>query len=64
MFVTDRPYCNFEVFLGKESLTIRTMKDLNYENVVPKLSYFYDDIIVPEFFTKKILKLKGPVKSY
>ena len=40
------------------------MKDLNYEiDVVLKLSYFYDEVIVLEVFTK-ILKLKGPVKSY
>ena len=31
------------------------MKDLNYANdVVPKLSYFYDEVIVPELFTKNI----------
>ena len=28
---------------------------MNYENdVVPKLSYFYDEVIVPELFTKNI----------
>ena len=31
------------------------MNDLNYENdVVPKLSYFYDEVIVPELFTENI----------
>ena len=55
MFVTGRLYCDFEGFLVKESVTIRIMKDLNYENdVVPKLSYFYDEVIVPELFTKNI----------
>ena len=55
MFVTGRLYCDFEVFLVKESVTIRTMKDVNYENdVVPKRSYFYDEVIVPELFTKNI----------
>ena len=64
MFVTGRLYCDFEGFLVKESVTIRIMKDLNYENdVVPKLPYFYDEVIVPELFTKKILKLKGPVND-
>ena len=54
MFVTGRLYCDFEGFLVKESVTIRTMKDLNYENdVVPKRPYFYDEVIVPELFTKK-----------
>ena len=39
----------------KESVTIRIMKDVNYENdVVPKLSYFYDEVIVSELFTKNI----------
>ena len=55
MLVTGRLHCDFEVFLVKESVTIRIMKDLNYENdVVPKLSYFYDEVIVPELFTKNI----------
>ena len=55
MFVTGRLYCDFEGFLVKESVTIRIMKDLNYENdVVPKLSYFYYEVIVPELFTKNI----------
>ena len=55
MFVTGRLYCDFEVFLVKESVIIRIMKDLNYENVVvPKLSYFYDEVIAPELFTRNI----------
>ena len=54
MFVTGRLYCDFEVFLVKESVSIRIRKDLQYENVVPKLSYFYDEVIVPELFTKNI----------
>ena len=55
MFVTGILYCDFEVFLVKESVAIRIIKDLNYENdVVPKFSYFYDEVIVPELFTKNI----------
>ena len=55
MFVTGRLYCDFEGFLAKESVTIRIMKDLNYENdVAPKRSYFYDELLVPELFTKFI----------
>ena len=39
-FVKGRPYCDFEVFLVKESVTIRITKDFSYENdVVPKLSF-------------------------
>ena len=54
MFVTGRLYCDFEVFLVKEPVTIKIMKDLNYENDdVPKLSYCYDEVIVPDFFYKK-----------
>ena len=30
------------------------MKDVNYGNVVPNLSYFYDEVILPELFTKTI----------
>ena len=64
MFVTDRLYCDFEVLLVKESVTIKIMKDLNYENdVVPKLSCFYDEVIVPKLL-QKILKLKEPANSY
>ena len=48
MFVTGRLCCDFEVFLVKESVTIRITKDLDYESdVVPKLSYFYDEVIIP-----------------
>ena len=55
MFVTGRPYCDFEVFLVKDLVTIRTMKDLSYEDdIVLKLSYFYDEVIVSELFTKNI----------
>ena len=43
------------VFLVKESVAIRIMKDVNDENgVVPKLSYFYDEVIAPELFTKTV----------
>ena len=63
MLVTGRLYCDFEVFLVKESVTIRIMKDLNYENdVVPKRSYFYDEVIVPELLTKNI-KIKRTCKE-
>ena len=55
MFATGRLYCDFEVFLAKKSVTIRIMKDVNYENdVVPKLSYFYDKVIAPGLFTKNV----------
>ena len=41
------------------------MKHFNYENdVVPKCFCFYDEVIVPELFAQKKLKLKEPVKSY
>ena len=44
-----------KVFLVKESVTIKIMKGFNYENdVVPKLFCFYDEVIVPEPFTKNI----------
>ena len=55
MFVTGGLHCDFEVFLVRESVTIKIMKDLNYEiDVVPKLSCFYDEVIVPKLFTKNI----------
>ena len=39
----------------KEPVTIRTMKDFNYENdVVSNLFYFHDEIKVPELSTKNI----------
>ena len=63
MFVTCRLYCDFEAFIVKESVTIRIMTDLNYENdVVPKLSYFYDEVIFPELFIKNI-KIEGICKE-
>ena len=55
MFAAGRLYFDFEVFLVKESVAIRIMKDVNYENdVVSKLSYFYDEVIAPELFTKNL----------
>ena len=64
MFVTGRLHCGFEVFLVKESVTIRIMKDFKFENdVVLKLFYFYDEVIFLSIL-QKILKLKEPVKSY
>ena len=64
MFVTGRLHCGFEVFLVKESVTIRIMKDFKYENdVVLKLFYFYDEVIFLSIL-QKILTLKEPVKSY
>ena len=39
----------------KESVTIKIMKDFNYENdVVPKLFYFYNEVNVPGLFTKNV----------
>ena len=55
ILVTSKLYCGFEVFLVQEPVTIRTMKDFNYENdVVPNLFYFHDEIMVPELSTKNI----------
>ena len=55
MFVTGRSYCDFEVFLVKESVTVRILKDLNYESeIVPNLFHFYDQVVVPELFTRNI----------
>ena len=39
------------------------MKDVNYGNVVPNLSYFYDEVIVPELFTKTI-KIERTCKEF
>ena len=42
-FVTGILYCDFEVSLVKESVAIKIINDLHYENdVVPKRPYFYD----------------------
>ena len=39
----------------KVSVTIRIMKDFNYENdIVPKHFYFYGEVFVPELLTKNI----------
>ena len=60
MFVTGRLYCDCEAFLVRESVTMKNMKDFNYENdVVPKKIQFINKIvninkvIVLELFTKK-----------
>ena len=55
MFVTGRLFCNFSSFSVKESVTIRIIKDVNYKHgIVPKLSNFYDEVIVPVLFTKNM----------
>ena len=55
MFVKGRLFCNFSSFSVKESVTIRIIKDVNYKNgIVPKLSNFYDEVIVPVLFTKNM----------
>ena len=49
MFVTGRLYCDFEVLLVKESVTIRISKDFNYKNdLCQNIFYFYDEVIAPE----------------
>ena len=58
MFVTGAMYCDFEVFLPKESITIRISKDPNYEiNQVPKLIKFFNSIVLPESFSGKIANM-------
>ena len=55
MFVTGRLHCGFEVFLVKESVTIRIIKDFKYENdVVIKRFYFYDEVIFLSILQKNI----------
>ena len=45
VFLTGRLYCDFEFFLVKESVTIKIIKDFDYENdVVSKHFYFYDEV--------------------
>ena len=52
-------------FSDRVSYFKKYMKHFNYENdVVPKCFCFYDEVIVPELFAQKKLKLKEPVKSY
>ena len=54
MFVTGRLYCDFEDFLVKESVTKNYERRELWKWFMPKLSNFYDEVIVPELFTKNI----------
>ena len=58
MFVACAMYCDFEVFLLKESITIRISRDPNYEiNQVPKLIKFFTSILLPELFSGTIANM-------
>ena len=64
MFVTGRLYCDFEDFLVKESVTIRIMKDGNYENdLCQNFQISMMKLLFLNYLQKK-LKLKGPAKNY
>ena len=55
MYVTGASYCDLEIYLPKESHTVRIEKDPMYQEVsVPKLLKFFDQIILPELFPKNI----------
>eukprot|EP00795_Rhopilema_esculentum_P010160 gene10160-18827_t len=55
MFVTGAEYCDFEVFLPKESLTVRIPRNPQYEiKQVPKLVHFFKSIVLPELFSGTI----------
>ena len=56
MFVSQKGYCDFHVYLPKESFVQRiTVNDSHGADVLPKLQKFFDDFIAPELFTKKLL---------
>ena len=55
MFVTGSMYCDFEVFLSKQSITVRSAKDPNYEiKQAPKPAKYFDSIVLPGLFPGKI----------
>jgi hypothetical protein len=55
MFVCQKEYCDFHVYLPKESFVQRITASDNYKKNLPKLEKFFDDFIAPEMFTKKLL---------
>ena len=55
MYITGASYCDLEIYLPKESHTVQIEKDPMYQEVsVPKLLKFFDQIILPELFSKNI----------
>ena len=55
MFVCQKEYCDFHVYLPKECFVQRiTPCDNYFKDNFPKLEKFFDDFIAPEMFTKKI----------
>ncbi|XP_065068875.1 uncharacterized protein LOC135694115 [Rhopilema esculentum] len=55
MFTTGANYCDFELFLPKQSITLRILKDPAYVvDCVPKLTRFFNLIILPELFSFEI----------
>ena len=67
MYITGASYCDLEIYLPKESHTVRIEKDPMYQKVsVPKLLKFFDQIILPELFSKNICvetTCKEPLKT-
>jgi len=58
MFVTGAKYCDFEVFLPKESVTVRIYRDLSFEiKQIPKLIKYFESIVLPELFSGTIKNL-------
>ena len=55
MFITGANYCDFELFLPKQSIALRILKDPAYVvDGVPKLTTFFNLIILPELFSYEI----------
>ena len=55
MFMCQKKYTDFHVYLPKESFVQRITSSDDYEKHIPKLEKYFDDYIVPEMFSKKIL---------
>ena len=55
MFITGANYCDFELFLPKQSITLRILIGPAYVvDCVPKLTRFFNLIILPELFSFEI----------
>ena len=54
MFVCQKQYCDFHVYLPKENFTQRITPTVKFRTNFPNLEKFFDDFIAPEIFTRKV----------
>ena len=64
MFVTGTSYCDFEVYLPKESCTFRVKIDPDYlQHCVPKLITYFNSIVLPYLYNIDDIEISTTCKN-